>query len=161
MNITFFIFWIIIFIAVGVLIYFTVKNLKSIEKNKTNPYNLNTAALQQCYPDSSLTSLPEITAPSPCSASTKYKFQNTSFLGNSEVLVDIVPLPYLQACEPFCKSFDIIQGVCNDNTFLNPLYNQCINDLKPVQGCLQTAMPVAYKDATPYYLAQKSFEGCF
>jgi len=160
MNITFFIFWLIIFIAVGVLIYFTVKNLKGIEEQKTNPYNLNTSALQQCYPNSTLTDLPEITANTLCSGSTKYRFQNASFLNNSQVLVDISPLEYLKACEPFCKNFDIIQSVCNDNTIQNPLYNQCINDLKPVQGCLQTAMPVAYKDATPYYLAQKSFDGC-
>ena len=160
MNITFFIFWIIIFICIGVLIFLTVRNIKGIEDQKTNPYNLNTSALQQCYPKSTLTDLPEITATTQCSGSTKYRFQNSAFLQNSEVLVDISPLAYLQACEPFCLNYDILQSVCNDDSARNPLYTQCTNELKPVQGCLQTAMPVAYKDSTPYYLVQKSFAGC-
>lgn len=161
MNITFFIFWIIIFISIGVLIYLTYKNLKGIADSKINPYNLTTSVLQKCYPNSTLTDLPEVNTDTVCSGSTKYKFQNASFLKNSEVLVDIVPLGYLQACEPFCKNYDILQSICNDNSLINPLYTQCINDLKPVQGCLQTAMPIAYKDNTPYYLAQKTYAGCF
>ena len=164
MNITFFIFWLIIFILIGVLIYLTYENVKGIKENSQNPYNLTTSALQSCYPKSNIELLPTVTSNKSCiingGSTTKYRFQNTSFIDNAQVLVDIAPLPFLQACEPFCTSYDILQGVCDDDPVINPQYNECVNSTKPVQGCLQSALPIARLNETPYYLAQKSFSGC-
>lgn len=151
MNIPLILLWIILIIGLVIFVIVAFRNIQNIQDSK-NAYVLN-ISLNPCYPDGNVNQLP--TTPNKCcvingSATTQEPFvlPGTSL----NVLIDQIPINYDYTCLDFCQSFSVSTGQCNDSKTTGTPYGQCLEAIKPPNGCISASNPVAQKNGVPYYV---------
>jgi hypothetical protein len=162
MNLPLYILWIFILILLIVFCILAGQNIKQIYKQNNEPFSFNTKSQTYCLPNGKIESLPEVQKF--CCINngiiTPYRQFNLTPYGNKLIIQAETSIDYLEICKPFCLNYNILTNVCQDTNEGNPGYYSCINQLKPVDKCIQKSMPLARLGNIPYYAKEASWDNC-
>lgn len=170
MNIPLAIAWIIVIIVLIVLVIISFRTISTTVDVSKGIYTLDLSK-DPCYPNGTILDLPD-NLPNQCcvngeGVATSQRLYTLS--NNQTMIVDIIPMYFVEACLGFCKNIDPSTGNCTDSiTGINP-YSTCINTLNPttkvsvgsiMEQCPEPSLPVARLDNTPYYAVSAYTVNC-
>ena len=162
MNLPFFILWILILILLIVFCVLAGQNIKQIYTQNNEPFTFDTKSQSYCFPSGNIESLPEVQKF--CCIKDGAINANRQFIltpyNNKLVIQAYTPTDYLEVCKTFCLNYNILTNACQDTQAGNPGYFSCINQLKPVDKCIQSSMPIARLGNVPYYAKEASWDNC-
>jgi len=155
-NIALYLLWFMVFVLLGVLIYFSLENIKQINDSK-NAYITGTQN-NPCYPSGDINFLPD--AGNSCCVNDKTKRRFTITNGGLDVLIGQNTLPPDVACRNLCINYNTRTKTCNDTISQNAEYFKCTNLLNPVNSCASYSMPVAQTQNAPFYVEETGWDNC-
>ncbi len=145
-----------VFVLLGVLIVFSVQNIKQIDDAK-NAY-ITGVQNNPCYPSGDINFLPS--AGNLCCTNDKSKRRFTITNGNIDVLIGQNTLTPDVSCKNLCINYNSRTKKCNDTLSQNAEYFKCINLLNPVNSCASYSMPVAQTENAPFYVEETGWNNC-
>lgn len=157
MNTAFLILWLLLAFLLVILIYQGIRNINNAKNDKqvyVIDFNQNL-----CFPNGDSNALPPV--PTTCCVTNGTISANRPYISpvnpNLGFILNSNPVNFEQVCYDYCQNINIKTGKCDDDS--SSLYSQCLNLLAPVNGCYDSAMPLAQLNGIPYYAQEPYLAG--